>query len=88
MSVVVARTGPVLPSGLRGNRRDDHQAEAGVRVNWRLQITADGETGTAEVFSFDFAVAVLGMAMGQGRKFSVDIEPVGSVTEHPSEETS
>jgi hypothetical protein len=49
-------------------------------VNWRLQFTADGETGSAEVFSFDFAVAVLGMAMGQGRKFSVEIEPVGSVT--------
>jgi hypothetical protein len=57
-------------------------------VNWRLQFTADGETGSAEVFSFDFAVAVLGMALGQGRKFSVDIEPVGFVTEHPSEETS
>jgi hypothetical protein len=49
-------------------------------VNWRLQFTADGETGSAEVFSFDFAVAVLGMAMGQGRKFSVDIEPVAAVT--------
>jgi hypothetical protein len=54
-------------------------------VNWRLQFTADGETGSAEVFSFDFAVAVLGMAMGQGRKFSVEIEPVGSVTKQPSE---
>jgi hypothetical protein len=53
-------------------------------VNWRLQFTADGETGSAEVFSFDFAVAVLGMAMGQGRKFSVDIEPV----EAPAEEGS
>jgi hypothetical protein len=55
-------------------------------VNWKLQFTADGETGTAEVFTFDFAVAVLGMAMGQGRKFSVDIEPVAAVTKHPSEE--
>jgi hypothetical protein len=84
MSVVVARTGPVLPSGPARNRRGDHQVEAGVRVNWRLQFTADGETGSAEVFSFDFAVAVLGMAMGQGRKFSVDIEPV----EAPAEEGS
>jgi hypothetical protein len=54
-------------------------------VNWRLQITADGETGTAEVFTFDWAVAVLGMAMGQGRKFSVDIEPVAAVTERSRE---
>jgi hypothetical protein len=55
-------------------------------MNWRLQITADGETGTAEVFSFDFAVAVLGMALGQGRKFSVEIEPVGSVTKQQPQE--
>jgi hypothetical protein len=42
------------------------------------------------VFSFDFAVAVLGMAMGQGRKFSVDIEPVAvaAVTKQEPQETS
>jgi hypothetical protein len=40
------------------------------------------------VFSFDFAVAVLGMAMGQGRKFSVDIEPVvrEANPDHPMED--
>jgi hypothetical protein len=55
-------------------------------VNWRLRFTADGETGTAEVFSFDFAVAVLGMAMGQGRKFSVEVEPVAPVTKQEPQE--
>jgi hypothetical protein len=76
---------PCAAFGPARNRRNDHQAEAGERVNWRLQITADGETGTAEVFTFDWAVAVLGMAMGQGRKFSVDIEPVAAVTERSRE---
>jgi hypothetical protein len=54
-------------------------------VNWRLQITADGEAGSAEVFSFDDAVAFIGWAMGlalaQGHNLSIEIEPLAPVAE-------
>jgi hypothetical protein len=52
---------------------------------WRLQITADGVPGDTEAFGFDDAVAVIGAAMGlalaQGQKLSVALEPVAAVAE-------
>jgi hypothetical protein len=50
---------------------------------WKVQITADGESGEPEAFTFADAVAVIGAAMGlalaQGKKLSVEIEPVAPV---------
>jgi hypothetical protein len=63
-------------------------------VNWRLQITADGKTDEPVVFSndsaYDDAVVFIGVAMivaaDRCRKFSVEIEPVGSVTKQEPQE--